>query len=132
MWKIDNIIREFPQAKFILRINIVIVSIMTLGMIIYQNVGSKTVSFCPCSGRVQKSYVENFMRAGIYYQRIILENDKAITANGFVMISCKKKVRLIDFILDGDSVQYNSIDTLYVYRNDYEVYKFLRSVNDFK
>ena len=77
-------------------------------------------------------YTENTMRGGIYYQEIKLDNGITMIANAFSSNIEGNKIRLIDFIAVGDSVERNTWGIITVYRNNSEPYVFIHNPDDFK
>ena len=131
MGYISSILDEFPKLRPIVG-SIAIFVIVVGSIVVFSDQKVEKKVFTPYSAKVVFFYTENTMRGGIYYQEIKLDNGITMIANAFSSNIEGYKIRLIDFIAVGDSIERNTWGQITVYRNNSESYVFTHNPDDFK
>ena len=131
MGYISLILDEFPKLRPIVG-SIAIFVIVVGSIVVFSDQKVEKKVFTPYSAKVVFFYTENTMRGGIYYQEIKLDNGITMIANAFSSNIEGYKIRLIDFIAVGDSIERNTWGQITVYRNNSESYVFTHNPDDFK
>ena len=130
-----QITQDFPLFKrvaYVIWAFVAIVGLIILGYY-YMVLNSDRKEFIPYSARVTSFYTEKVKRGGVFYQKIKLNNNTTITANGFTTNIQGQKIRLIDYIAVGDSIVCDSTDKiLHIHRIGTETYIFTQNPNDFR
>lgn len=106
--------------------------VIFVAIMLHSKYSSSHFEFIPFEAKVTSYKIETSKRGGIYYQYVYLDNNDCLIANGFTAIVLGQKMRLIDYIAVGDSIIWNSINEIHVYRNNTKPYKFTYNPNDFK
>jgi hypothetical protein len=115
---------DFPAFKKMVYVIWALIPIGGIIMFGVQYYYQMNAEFVPYSGKVVWIHIDKYMNHGCRPQRIKLRKYGTMYANGFSAEINGQKTRLIDYVAIGDSVVHNSIDTVYVYRNDADTYKF--------
>ena len=130
MGYISSILNVFPKLRPIVG-SIMIFLIVVGAIIVLSDQKVKKKVFTPYAAKVVFFYTENTMRGGIYYQEIKLDNGITMIANAFSSNIRGNRIRLIDLIAVGDSVERNTWGVITVYRDNSESYVFTHNPEDF-
>ena len=133
MGLLEKQMQEVPAFRKFVYIVWIITAVLGIIMFCHTNgIGTEKKEFMPYSAKVVSFYTEKIKRAGIYYQRIKLDNKTIMTANAFSTIINGEKTRLIDYIAVGDSIVRDTWAEISVYREGSETYTFTHNPHDFK
>ncbi|MBR6251383.1 MAG: hypothetical protein IKR17_09375 [Bacteroidales bacterium] len=84
--------------------------------------------FVPYSAKVVSYHTDKIPHGEVYYQRIKLDNNSRIIANGFSAVIDKEKTWLINYVAIGDSIVCDSTDNIiYIHRAGAETFRLVYS-----